>query len=227
MRGNKGFTLMEVLVGTAVLAMMAFLIWSITATNLSSEERSRLRDEVYQKARLAIRMMTDDLSMAFLVANQDLLGKTGDGSNSVSSFIGNEKGGFPSVNFNSFSHLRLFREVKESDQAEVGYYVEADPELKDVYRLMRRESPVIDKNTAEGGDANVVTDGLIKFELEYYNSRTEDWTTDWNTQEVDYKDRLPRAVKIKIVFPDPNNDEETISFETIAFISLWKNPIEF
>jgi len=131
------------------------------------------------------------------------------------------------LNFNSFSHWRMFRNIRESDQCEVGYYVEQDEEEREYYRLMRRESPYLDDDIEKGGKAFPVAEGIKGFEASYYDGRAMDWTENWNSREVDQKNKMPRAVKLKLSFPDPDLEDETIDFETIVFIELWQFPIEF
>lgn len=228
-RKKEGFTLLEVLIGTAVLSMMVFLIWSISSTTMNSEDRVEKRDKVYQMARLALRRISEDVNMAFLVGKQDMLGKTKDGMSVQTAFIGDDKGQFDSLDFNSFSNWRMFRNIKQSDQSEVGYKVEQDPEEPDMNRLMRRQNPYLDNKVEEGGKSYPVAEGISAFQLSYYNPKTNEWVDNWNSTEVDFKDQLPKAVKITLVFKDPESDEEEndIAFSTIAMIGLWKNPIEF
>jgi len=224
---QSGFTLLEVLVGTAVLAMMVTMIWSISSSTLDAEFRVGKRDEIFQMGRIATDRVVKDLNMAFLVTNSQLLGKTKDGANVESAFVGDDKGGYDSLDFNSFSHWRMFRNVKESDQVEVGYYVEPDPEIRDRFILMRRESSYLDNDVMKGGKAYPVAEGISEFQLSYYDGRNQDWTENWNSKEVDQKDKLPRAVKVTISFPDPDLEDEMLKFSTIAFIELWQFPLEF
>lgn len=225
---QAGFTLLEVMIGTVVLAMMVFIIWQISSANLDAKARTEKRDEIFQMARLAVQRVVDDVNMAFLVTNSELLGKTRDGANIETAFIGDDKGGQDSLNFNSMSHWRMFRNAKESEQVEVGYYVERVPDSEEeTYRLMRRENPVMDNDVLEGGKVYPVAEGINGFEFEYYDGRQHEWTRNWNSKDVDQKDKLPRAVKITLSFPDPEDSEEKISFSTIAFIELWQFPIEF
>ena len=227
MKKSKGFTLLEVLIGTAVLGMISFIIYSISSTVLESENRVTKRDEVYQMARLALRRVTEDLNMAYLVVNKDFLSKSTDGAPAETAFIGDDKGQYDTLDFNTLSNWRMFRNTKESDQSEVSYKVEPDPEEEDLYRLMRRQTGIIDNDVTEGGKAYPVALGLKEFQLSYYDGRADDWTDNWNSKEVDQKDKLPKAVKITIAFPDPVEPEENINFATITFIGLWEYPIEF
>jgi len=224
---NSGFTLLEVLIGTAILSMMVFMIWQVSTTTLDSQDRVQRRDLVYQMARVAIERLTDDLNMAFLVSNKDLVGMTKEGSKIETAFVGDDKGNMDMLNFNSFSHWRMFRNIRESDQCEIGYYVEQDEEEREYYRLMRRESPYLDDDIEEGGKAFPVAEGIQAFEASYYDGRAQDWTENWNSREVDQKNKMPRAVRLKLSFPDPDVEDGTIDFETIVFIELWQFPIEF
>lgn len=227
MRSQKGFTLLEVMVGLAVLGIMVTMIWQISSGTIDTKERVEKRDQIYQTARIAMDSIVKDLSMAFLVTNSELLGKTKDGQTVETAFIGDDKGGFDELNFNSFSNWRMYRDTKESEQAEIGYSVERDEEDKELYRLTRRVSPYLDDNVIEGGSKEPVAVGITGFELEYYDGREHDWTKNWNSEEVDQKDKMPRAVKVTISFKDADNPDEMISFSTIGFIELWQYPIEF
>lgn len=224
---KKGFTLLEILVGMAILAFMATMIWQISSGNIDAKERVEKRDEVFQMSRIAIERIVDDLEMAFLVTNSQFLGKAQDGTSAKTIFKGEDTGHFDTVNFASFSNWRMFRNSKESDQAEIGYYVVPDEEERDLYRLMRRVSPYFDNNGTEGGRSEPVAENISSFDLEYYDGRQGEWTKEWNSEEVDQKDKLPRAVKVTLSFTDPSNEEEKINFETTAFIELWQYPIEF
>lgn len=227
---KNGFTLIEVMVSIVVLAMMAILIQSISSSNLDSIDRTEKRDKVFQTARFAMDRMIKDINMAFLVADDSLIGKTKDESKVENAFIGEDKGGFDTLNFNTFAHWRMFRDVKESDQAEIGYYVTPDPDEDGQFRLMRRESPFLDNDVTIGGKAYPIAENLREFQLRYYNPKNNEWTSSWNTKEVDVKGLLPRGVEIVLVFPDPvepDEKERNIKFKTIAFIGLWKSPIRF
>lgn len=224
---NKGFTLLEVLIGTAVLSLMVFMIWSISSTTLDSEDRITKRDEVLQMARISFRKLSDDISQAFIAANQDLLGKTKDAANVQTAFIGDESGGFGKIDFTSFSHWRMFRDAKESETAEVGYYVVQDQEVPEKKILMRRESTLLDNDVTEGGKAHPLAEGVANFKLEYYDGRQNEWKREWNSTTADNKDKLPKAVKIFLSFTDPGESEEPLEFSTIVYINLWQYPVEF
>lgn len=224
---KTGFTLLEVMVSVAVLAMMTLTIALFTNSTIDAEDRMVERDEIYQMARLAVGRVVDDVNMAFLVTNSELLGKDKEGSKVETAFIGDDKGNMDTLDMNTFSHWRMFRDEKVSEQAEVGYYSESDPDNRDLYRLMRRESTLIDNDVSKGGKAWPVAEGVSEFQLSYYDARQNKWTDNWNSKEVDKKDKLPRAVKISISFPNPIDKEDKISFSTIAFIGLWQYPIEF
>lgn len=224
---KRGFTLLEVLVAMAILTMIFVSTIAFNRIIQTSEDRVDKREELYQMGRIAIEKVTQDINMAFLVAKPELLGKTKDGANIEIAFIGEDRGNFDTLNFDSFSNWRMFRNSKESDQIEVGYYVEDIPDEPDTFRLMRRTNPYLDNDVTKDGKAYPLAEGIKEFQLSYYDAANGEWTDNWNSKDIEKKNKLPKAVKITISFPDPDLEDKTISFTTIAFIGLWENPLDF
>jgi len=227
MKNSKGFTLLEVIIASAILSMIFITTLSLNKIFQDGQDRVEKLEQVYQMARISIEKLTDDINMAFIVSNNALLGKTKDGSQIETAFIGDDKGTYDTLDFNTFSHWRMFRGIKESDQAEVGYYVERDPEDSENYRLLRRENPILDNDVTKDGDVLPLAEHVKSFELSYYDNKSQEWTRNWNSKEVDQKNTLPKAVKIELSFEHPIIEDETVNFATIVFIGLWKHPINF
>ena len=66
-------------------------------------------------------------------------------------FVGQNSTPFDRVDFTAFAHRRTERDAHESDQAEVGYFVVADPDVPDKMDLVRREQTPIDIDPLKGG----------------------------------------------------------------------------
>src|SRR5215510_658413 len=119
MQTNKqsGFTLIEVMIAMAILAVMAFLIFTSTQRTLDSKEDTQKTDEMNHSISLALSRMSSDFQMAFLLSGNDFLGSEG---LVKTEFIGKED----RADFPSFAHQRYFKDAKEADYGEVGYYLE-------------------------------------------------------------------------------------------------------
>ena len=67
MRGRGGFTLIEVMIAIAITAVIMTLIWSSSGQSLRAKERIENRDMVFHAGGVALRKLSEDLVMAFVV----------------------------------------------------------------------------------------------------------------------------------------------------------------
>lgn len=222
-----GFTLLELMIAIFILVVMSLLIWQISSDSIRSRRRQGEYSKIYQSARVTFRKLTDDLSMAFLMGPS--FTSTGpDGAPIVeTAFIGEDDGSKDSVFFNTFSHWRLMQDVHESDQAEVSYFVEADENNPDNLKLMRRETPFLDKEVKEGGVAIPLAEGVKSFNIEYYQQSANEWVPSWSSKDPRTPGKLPRAAKISLIYKDPRDPEKDIEFKTAVILELSDAPIEF
>lgn len=215
---NAGFTLIEIMIAMAILAVMAVLLFTSMSQTLNSKDDIEQKDELNHSANLALNKMSMDLQMAFLLTGPEFLGS--DGKVKIA-FIGKED----RVDFSSLSHVRYFKDAKEADFAEVGYSLEDDKEEPENKVLVRRESKWIDDKPLEGGKPEIMVEKVKEFHLEFYNAQKKEWQKAWDSTQVDVANRLPRAVKIQLKVQDPNM-EEPYFFSTIVDLRILE-PINF
>lgn len=227
MTGKKGFTLIELLVALAILSMLFAAVLQALTSVKKGGARAEALGNIYQMGRVTIDRITRDINMAFLVTDKKLLGTSADGAEVKTAFFGRSGGGLDAVNFTTMSHLKMYFNAKEADQAEVGYYTENDPEHEGLKVIMRRESPYIDGDIESGGASYIIATNVKKFELGYYDGRKFEWVDEWNSESAYNKDQLPRAVRVKVVFEHPYLKEKEISMIGIAPVAMWQSPIEF
>ena len=103
----------------------------------------RQQDERYGAARLALARIAREVSMAFLSENWD----ANRYRDRVTLFVGRED----ELLFTTLAHVRLYRDVKESDQAVVEYRLDADPDHPSERALFRREKARLDDEPDRGG----------------------------------------------------------------------------
>jgi general secretion pathway protein J len=104
------------------------------------------------------------------------------------------------LDFTSFSHRRLVRDIHESDQNEISYFGSPDPNVSGKIDLARRESPIIDREPTRGGEVNVLVDDIDLFDLRFLDPTTGMWNDTWDsTQVTGQPNRLPFEVKITLV----------------------------
>lgn len=126
-------------------------------------------------------------------------------------------GGPNDLNFTSLSHIRSGGDIKDSDQAEIGYF------LKDCRNrtnkkwqsqcLWRRDTPIIDddleKGTEGSGVEQVLLENIVRFELRYLGpEKPEEWVKQWYTNEKgeEYqRGKFPWAVEVTIETQNKND----------------------
>lgn len=194
---SRGLTLLEVLVSIGILALISTLIYG--AFDGMSRSRAGLTqlDDRYQQGRSALARMSRELQSAFLSMHQPPQQSQWI---RATAFVAKDQGTSDRVDFTSFSHRRLARDVHESDQNELGYFVVRDPDRSDKYDLVRREQKEIDLEPTKGGTINVICEDVTEFNLSYLDPLTAEWTDTWDsTQAAGQFMRLPLQVKIRLV----------------------------
>lgn len=191
---SRGFTLIELMIAVGVLAMIAALLFGAFSGLASTRAGvSRLADR-YHQGRAALRRMSHELRGAYLSAHVPI-----DQNLSVQStaFIGTRDTPTDRVDFNSFSHRRLDRDAKESDQAELSYFGSPNPNGSGELDLVRRISPRLDNDPDRGGRVQVLATDIDIFDVSYLDASTGMWTDKWDsTQALGQNNRLPLQVRI-------------------------------
>jgi general secretion pathway protein J len=194
---QRGMTLIEVMVAVAVIAGIAVLINGVMVSLSAGKKFQAQRAERVHQGREAMQRMVRDLSGAYLslhVPSVQIL------QTNLTAFVGRASIPYDRIDFTAFAHQRTERDVHESDQAEVGYFVVNDPEVEGKMDLVRREQTPIDIYPLKGGIINVVAENVQEFHLRYLDPQTGQWLTTWDTTQVSGQpNRMPLEVEITIV----------------------------
>jgi general secretion pathway protein J len=230
MKGRRGFTLIEVMVSVGIMGVIMVLIWSSTSQSLKSKDRTEARDLLFHSGQVALRKIADDVAVTFLTsqaapATAAAAAQAAAETDMKTFFIGEDRGEQDALRFTSLAHMRLVKNSKESDQCRIAYEVVPDPEEPRAFNLVRHQQPWLTKTTEVEGRSFVVAEKILRFNVEYYDDRKGDWGKEWDTEKVDWKDRLPLAVRITLVFADPDDETREIPLSTAVIPALWKNPI--
>lgn len=211
---------MEVMVAVTILGMISTLIYSSFSRSLEIPEYLRNIQERYHKVRLAMDRMTSEISMAYLSKHHNPAHE--DSPKYIFRLINDVPG--DRIDFTAFAHLKLRENVDESDQCEIGYFVEEDPENPEQYNLMRREQKRIDENPEWGGVKYVLAEDIVSFNVLIWNEFENEWTEEWDTSQIEQFDKLPRIVSLELTILDESGEE--ISFYTKTQLMLMK-PLDF
>lgn len=202
---RAGFTLLEVMIAIGIIGMIVSLIYGSFARTAESKDMIERGNDIYHQMRWALDKMEADLSTAYLSTN----------SKSYSIFYGVNRdsgSGQPvdELHFTSFNHLKFNPAARESDQCELSYFVMENPETGEL-TLYRREDASPDEDNTEGGEFYELADGIILFNLRYFDG--VDWLDEWDSrdysedeitdteveQNEEMVDAMPMAVEVSIV----------------------------
>jgi general secretion pathway protein J len=219
-RRARGFTLIEVMIATAITAIIGALVAGAFARAAAARDLAEAQDERFSGARRALSRMARELTEAFLSDHYDR--KRFRDRPTV--FQGKDGGDRDSLLFATLGHARLLRDAKESDQAVVEYTLDADPAHPGEQALYRREKPRIDDEPDRGGARAVVLEHVKGFDAQYWDWKRQEWAREWNSASVENKDRLPTRVRLRVKLQMPDGKER--AFETEARIAIIR-PLDF
>jgi general secretion pathway protein J len=215
---NKGFTLLEILLAIAILSFVGALIYGgFAQTSLNKE---RVEDDIDHSriVHTALQRMGRELSMAFISTHVNADPQL---QASKTVFIGTDRLNGDRIDFNSFSHRRLYRNAHESDQNSISYFVTQHPDDPDLQVLARREENRIDEDPLRGGKSLILIEGVEELDIEYLDPLSKQWVKSWDsTDPAGQLNRLPTQVRIRIAVRDPRRPGRVEEFGTRVMIPL-------
>ncbi len=216
-------SLLEVLVSLAVLAMISLLIYGAFDSLNRGKRAEATRTDRARQGRESVLRMTREFAAAYLSMHIPYVTALITGK---AVFIGRPGATFDRVDFASFSHRRIDRDAKESDQCEIGYFVVSDPENSEKKDLVRREQTPIDLDPERGGVINVLAEDIEALNFRYLDSMTGMWVERWDTTQMSGQpNRLPLQVRITLVMKGVTNaPSTTYTTKTPIFI---QQPLSF
>jgi len=194
---TNGFTLLEVLIAIAILAVILYIIHEVFFRTVTSSEEVVAGNVVYQRARTALLRMTNELEQAYTVSRRRANFTTFTG-------IDREEKGWPRdiLHFTATSHERLAPNVRESDLCELSYFMFEDPKTK-MTVLLHREDANPDEEMLSGGIVYELAEDVMALDFAYYDG--EEWREEWDSE----KDGLPYAVRIALTLADGQGKPHT------------------
>lgn len=211
-RSMRGMTLLEVLVSLGVMAMISLLIYGAFDSISRGRKGESMRSDRTRQARDAMDRIQREVQSAFLSLHQP--------SNQAlwtrqTAFLAQSNPQFDRLDFSAFAHRRVERDVKESDQCEVGYFVVKDPNVDGKMDLVRREQAPIDLDPKRGGVVNVLVEDVDSFHLKYLDPLTGQWVDTWDTtQTTGQLNRLPIEVRVQLAVKAVRKDDDPLRYTT-------------
>ncbi len=193
---SKGFTLLEVLLAMAILAVIMTVIYtSFSTAGNNIEHAETLRDET-DMARALMTRLSADIANAYCKPSNVPVVFYGKKEEAESS--GN-KNGHTKIRHDSISMTTLTNwpkpNSKETELWEVGYFFKEKPDGKG-YSLFRTEKRELSKDAPalEGGDEYEITDRVESLQFRYSQDGSN-----WTDNGWDKKSQTPKVVEIVII----------------------------
>jgi len=211
---RRGFTLIEVLTATAILALIVSTVYFSFSNLLEGRSRIRERGEHLRRVYFALDLMRRDIQNAYLTRNRGTPEET-----HITVFRGLEDSPVSHLTFATLNHVKMRAGGKECDQAEVEYY--GDTEGGEAV-LMRRESAWVDGFPEKGGNVFPVLAGFKAIIFEYWDAQDREWGRIWDSEATDRADTLPPKVRITMLVSDADGEKEEFRVETVVDIKMQK-----
>jgi len=206
---NTGFTLIEMLVASAVASIILLMIYSAYSSIIKSVNYGKVASEYYEQLNIALNRIDADISFTYWKKDKKNLQFvcTIDGKSSILNFVTSEM-----RDLNIFPGLE--EQYARSDVHETGYFVQKEDNSSE-FNLIRRYDMHYVEVFTEGGTEEVLLKNVhsLNFKFQYGS----DWTDTWDSRD---KKRIPKAVKIILEVINPfNNIEkyEIISLPGMAY----------
>ena len=202
----RGFTLLEVMISVAVLAMIGGLTWKSFDSAYDLKQRVEKAEDRDQTVRGALDRMSREISMTFLSEHYDrkrfrerpTFFRLKDGRREAN------------LTFTSFAHQRLHIDAKESDQAVFDYRLDRDEGRTSLYR---RVKPQIDEESDRGGERSVLAEDVLRFSVQAWDPKDREWRDEWDSNSPQRTGGVlvPPRVRIAITVKDEQGKERTWS----------------
>jgi general secretion pathway protein J len=217
---RRGFTLLEVMIAVAVLAMIGGLTWKSFDGAYGLKQRVEQAEDRDQAVRGALDRIAREVSMTFLSEHYDrkrfrerpTFFRLKDGRREAS------------LTVTSFAHQRLHVDAKESDQAVFEYKLDRDEGGK--RSLFRRVKPLIDEEPDRGGERAVLAEDVLRFSVQAWDPKDREWRDEWdsNSPQRTGGALLPTRVRVAITVLDEQGKERTWSTQARLMLGL---PLDF
>jgi type II secretion system protein J len=209
--GSRGFTLLEVLVASAILSLVLAALYGVFSRTLASQRLVEGRADRSRAARIVLLRLGEDLqaSLPFTKENTRFAGETRRGE------------AFPAgmLSFVSLAQTQASSTGHEGDVNEIGYALVPDSAVPGSYYLMRRVS--LDPGIADPAAHHVLNSEeypllsrVRGLRFRFFDGRV--WREEWG--QDDTRTKLPRAVEATLYVQDAH--AEVAEFSTVIDLPL-------
>jgi prepilin-type N-terminal cleavage/methylation domain-containing protein len=211
-RNKDGFTLLEVMIAAAILAVIVSMLYIAFASSVKTMEIGTAGGDMYRKAGVILNRMTQEISCAQIPTEEEK-------SSTEYAFIGEEKieDKMPRDTLTFISSARPLQGPSRGSK-QVSYYVVPDPATDKPCLMMREDTtPDFSNSVEQGGKGILLAEGIEGLDFTYYDSHGTEYKR-WDTTIPLFAGKLPQLVRISLLFKDDKG--EAFSLTTMVNIPL-------
>ena len=216
----KGFTLIEVLLAMAMVAILFTLLYGTFGSSSDLIQASEQEGESYHMARLAIRQLSQELTSVVQSVNGAVFHATeGAGCPQIArvEFLdageAEDKGGIGFVavdaeeddrpvdclTFATYAHGRYRPDAKESDLSVVTYWLDGD-------KVMHEEETNLFSLSSKSVESYPLAEGVEGMNFKFFDGT--EWVDAWDAGK---QDGLPYAVEVELRFLLPSAERRVLT----------------
>jgi len=223
MRRRGGFTLIEIMVGVALLALFLSGVYSVAVGTLLAKRKIQETQAIFTAGPTILDIVERDLRGAYIVGVKDLKALK-----AIRQRVGGAEVTLLDVvtTVNSKVSREVDDEIVRSDVTEIGYRIRPNDNYPNLLELYRREEFFFDDDPLKGGEYYLVYDRVRSFTIDFFeypdatgatsNVSREEGKEEWDSEE---SKELPRAARITLEIgpppelnPDLETDDRTYKF---------------
>ncbi len=228
-KNQTGFTLIELLISMVIIAFIALGIYQSTSQSFDMRQKLEVDVDFYNSIRVALDVLRKDINQIYspqsaalptqlLKADAEAPPQNpygGDSGNPLEYWAPpiNSTGIRPSrlqgestkLSFISNSHLRVYKDSRESDFAKIQYSLEEDKLSKTGEKiLVKREDPAVfteEESRSDSSDQSVrytLLSQIKSIKFRYLDGKKDTWFDKWDTSGMAHKNIFPSVIEIEL-----------------------------
>jgi type II secretory pathway pseudopilin PulG len=206
---ESGMTLLEIIFSVILLLLMTMAASSVIRNGIDVRFEMSQKAKVNHRLMLAMQRLSDDIQHAFILDSQRPdLNYVERATKSIFTF--RQSGGSSELRLTTQSHKPITANSRESDQTFVSYKVEKDNSTGRP-NLYRGDTRVIPTNLEEELPEQILARNVKSLKIWAWNG--EDWREEWNSNKSDWRNMLPRMVRVEIEAYANEPEDESVAFD--------------
>ncbi|NVM21202.1 MAG: prepilin-type N-terminal cleavage/methylation domain-containing protein [Desulfobacterales bacterium] len=209
---RNGFTLLEILIATFILAVVLSTIYASYTGTFRIVNQTESEAEIYRMACITFERIIEDLESVY--APQPPGTSPGQDVEPPFKWDPDEIQGnrADTLHFFSRAHLGFGEEEQPRGTTKIDYYVEEGDQGEGLV-LYRRDRPRSEDLSGEGGAGLPLCKRLVSVDFTCYNAEGEEW-------KRSSKEEIPGIVSISLEFVNPLDPEAPVKFFTSVALPM-------